>query len=75
MTTKLPEYQVLANEAFFTRILNLCMEGGTYVWPDELVLFTVKKGLLYGNPEALSCAKCIVSESFFIKTFRLEPTN
>lgn len=75
MANKLPDYQLLANEQFFTNISNFCIEGGLYCWPAIGETFVIKKKVFYGSAAALSAAKSIVSEEFFTKKFKLEPTN
>ena len=37
-----------ANIAFFNSMISMTKEGGTYIWPDENAVFTIKNGKMIG---------------------------
>ena len=66
--TLLPS-QIEANEAFFTSIISLVVDGGMYVWKDKLETFFVSNGKLHGSERGIRLVKQIVSEKFFNEKF------
>jgi hypothetical protein len=63
--------KIEANEAFFTSLITLLTEGGTYGWPATGETFTLINGKLCGSVRGLVEANHIVSEKFFIGNFTL----
>lgn len=69
MTNQLTPAQIEANEAFFTSLIKLIHDGGTYGWPAIQEIFKVRNGKRCGSERGLAQAKAIVSEQFFINHF------
>jgi len=56
--------QKLENEKYFTRVIALMNEGGTYIWPDANESYTIKGGKLIGSKTAIRKMKEITTPAF-----------
>lgn len=66
------KYQIKANEEFFLNMLRVLHEGGTYIWKDQIEIYTKKGDRFVANKNALDKVKQIVSDEFFTKHFTLK---
>lgn len=65
----LPEYQIKANEEFFSRMLNYLNEGGVWGWISEQEVFHKIDGKFVGSPAAFNKVRRIVSRKFLTENF------
>ena len=68
----LPQYQINANEQFFSQMMNLLTENAKWVWPMESEMFTYKNGKFYGNKKAYKKISQIVSKKFLENNFCIQ---
>jgi hypothetical protein len=66
------DYKIKANEQFFSNILNVLTEGGKYMFPKAMQIYTKENNKLVGNAIALSHIKDIVSDKFYNENFKLK---
>ena len=67
----LPKYQIEANKRFFLRIIQTTVEGGMYIWMDEMATFIQYGNKLYGTKSGLSKVERITDEQFVKDHFDL----
>jgi hypothetical protein len=56
--------QKLENEKYFTRVIALMNEGGTYNWPDAKESYIIKNGKFIGSKSGIRKMKEITTPSF-----------
>lgn len=66
---KLKAYQIKANEKFFSNVLFGLKEGGVYLFPNVLQVYTKNGDKLSCSTEGYNAVKQIVSEKFLTDTF------
>lgn len=66
------QYQIRENEKFFKKIISSLNEGGIYLLPSALEVYTKKGDFLVGTKDGLKKIKKIVSKDFFNENFKLE---
>lgn len=66
----LPEYQIKANEQFFTQMIEVLREDGKWIWKDKPhLVFTKKDGKLRASDEGYQAVAEIVSDEFVKQHF------
>ena len=63
-----PEH-LQANEQFFERVFNALSEGGKYVFPEIVEVYTKKEGKFYCTKKGYIEIKKIVTDKYLIKRF------
>jgi hypothetical protein len=63
------DYKIKANEQFFSNILNVLTEGGKYMFPKAMQIYTKENNKLVGSTESMVHIKDIVSDKFFNNHF------
>lgn len=66
------DFKIKANEEFFTNVLNLLVEGGSYGFPKTMQTYKKENNKLVGNATALSHIKDLVSIKFYNENFKLK---
>jgi hypothetical protein len=66
------DFKIKENEKFFTNVLNMLVEGGSYGFPKAMQTYTKENNKLVGNTIALSHIKDIVSDKFYNENFKLK---
>jgi len=66
------DFKIKENEKFFTNVLNILVEGGSYGFPKTMQTYTKENNKLVGNAIALSHIKDIVSDKFYNENFKLK---
>lgn len=61
------DYKKEQNSKFFSRIIEMTNDGGTYVWPSEARMYTIKNNQIVGDQESIDAIKAITLESFYSK--------
>lgn len=65
----LPEYQIKANEEFFSKMIQYLNDGGVWGWISEQETFTKVDGKLVGSAVAYNKVRKIVSRKFLTENF------
>jgi len=65
------QHEINGNEEFFTVMLDVLKDGGTWGWPSENEYFVLKEGKYYGTPAGLKKVKEIISPEYYKKYFGL----
>lgn len=65
------QYQINANEQFFTNIIRVLHEGGMWGWLSEGEALRKEGDKLLGSEAAINKVERIVSEEFFKKHFEV----
>ena len=58
-----------ANEQFFERVYNSLSEGGKYIYPNVLEVYTKKEGKFQCTKKGYLEIKAIVTDKYLIKRF------
>jgi hypothetical protein len=65
-------YKIQANEDFFTYLLEILNDGGTWGWPNEGEYFIKKGNTFFGTASGLSKVKKIVTPAYYEAHFKLK---
>ena len=68
----LPQYQINANEQFFSKMITLLNENAVWVWPMESEKFTIVNGKFQGNKSGYKKVSQIVSKKFLENNFSIK---
>ena len=61
------DYKKEQNSKFFSRIIEMTQDGGTYVWPSEARIYTIKNNEIVGDEDSIQAIKEITPQSFHSK--------
>ena len=65
-------YQIKENEKFFQKIIHNLNDGGCYIFPSAMEIYTKQGNYLIGSKEGLKKIKNLVSKDFYNTYFKLE---
>ena len=65
-------YKIQANEDFFTYLLEILNDGGTWGWPNEKEFFIKKGNTFFGTASGLKKVKSIVTPAYYEAHFKLK---
>ena len=66
------KYKIKENERFFEKIIISLNEGGCYIFPSAMEIYTKQGNYLVGSKEGLKKIKNLVSKDFYNSYFKLE---
>ena len=69
---KMENYQIRENEKFFQKIIHSLNDGGCYIFPSAMEIYTKQGDFLVGSKDGLKQIKKIVSKDFYNAHFKLE---
>lgn len=64
-------HKIKANEEFCDHLLKVIKNRGTWGWPDQQAVYTIRDGKFYGDAAALKKVQQIVSPEYFKKNFEI----
>ncbi len=68
----LPQYQINANEKFFSSMITFLNENAVWVWPMESEKFTIINGKFQGSKSGYKKVSKIVSKKFLENNFTIK---
>ncbi len=68
-------HEIKGNEEFFSHLIEILKEGGTWGWPAEGEYFILREGKYYGTTSGMKKVRKIISQEYYEKYFVLLENN